>query len=330
MRSIELFTGCGGLAMGLSRAGFRGVHMAEWDRHSVHNIQHNRARLVQHVQSWPIHQQDVRLVDWTPYAGLHLVAGGPPCQPFSIGGRHKGHEDDRDMWPEAVRAVRETMPCGFLFENVRGLTRTAFADYLRWVCLALAAPNIQRWSTENRQDHLRVLELHESDADYWVSVTRVNAADFGAAQRRHRVIIAGVRKDISNSPVAFAPTHSRERLLWDQWITGAYWKRHGMKKPEAPERADVSVVEKLKKDGIRPEQLPWQTIRDAIAGLGDPIPEGATVPNHIFQPGARSYKGHTGSHPDMPSKALKAGVHGVPGGENTLVLPDGSVRYFTV
>ncbi len=304
--------------------------MAEWDRHSVQNIEHNRARKVRHVGSWPIHQQDVRVVDWTPYSGLHLVAGGPPCQPFSIGGRHKGHEDDRDMWPEAVRAVRETMPRGFLFENVRGLTRAAFADYLKWVRLALAAPNVQLRPSESRQDHLRALEAREGDADYWVSVTRVNAADFGAAQKRHRVIIAGVRKDVSDSPAAFIPTHSRERLLWDQWISGEYWERHGLKRPKAPERPDLSAVERLKKAGVRPAGLPWRTVRDAIADLGDPTPGRATAANHVFQPGARSYPGHTGSHPDMPAKALKAGVHGVPGGENTLLLPNGTVRYFTV
>lgn len=67
MRSVELFTGCGGLAMGLSKAGFKAVRMVEWDRHSVSNVIHNRARGIEHVRDWPIVQEDVRAIDWRDY-----------------------------------------------------------------------------------------------------------------------------------------------------------------------------------------------------------------------------------------------------------------------
>lgn len=81
------------------------------------------------------------------------------------------------------------------------------------------------------------------------------------------------------------------------------------------------------------DRKPWQTVRDAISDLPDSrrhtICE-SIIANHVFIPGARAYKGHTGSHYDAPAKTLKAGVHGVPGGENALQLPDGSVRYFTI
>ena len=78
--------------------------------------------------------------------------------------------------------------------------------------------------------------------------------------------------------------------------------------------------------------LPWRTVRDAISDLPDPERSTSqhTVPNHVLQPGARSYQGHTGSPLDEPAKTLKAGDHGVPGGENMVLLPDGRVRYFTV
>jgi DNA (cytosine-5)-methyltransferase 1 len=158
---------------------------------------------------------------------------------------------------------------------------------------------------------------------------RVNAADYGAAQRRHRVIILGVRRDVAEWPPALLPTHSRERLLWDQWISGEYWKRHDMRMPRiGPDKSDVAIVRRLKESMIIPKGLPWQTVRDAIDGLGEP--GSGSFSNHIPQPGARSYPGHTGSNFDMPAKALKAGVHGVPGGENTLSLPNGKIRYFTV
>lgn len=77
---------------------------------------------------------------------------------------------------------------------------------------------------------------------------------------------------------------------------------------------------------------PWRTVRDAICDLPDPEtdPRAEEIPNHWANPGARSYPGHTGSPHDEPAKTLKAGDHGVPGGENTLAFPSGRVRYFTV
>jgi DNA (cytosine-5)-methyltransferase 1 len=315
--------------MGLSRAGFSAERMVEWDRHSVFNVLHNRARGVEHVSRWPIHQEDVRSVDWRGYASLDLVAGGPPCQPFSIGGRHKGHEDRRDMWPEAVRAIRETMPRGFIFENVRGLTRAAFADYLKWIELSLTVPHLVRHVGETRLEHLARLSTAAANPEYKVRVLLVNAADYGAAQKRHRVLVLGVRADLGIEPPMVPVTHSRERLLWDQWVTGEYWKRHGMKTPgHGPADIDAGLVRKLKASGHAPKGLPWRTLRDALQGLGDPGRQG--VLNHVLQPGARSYPGHTGSVLDMPAKALKAGVHGVPGGENTIALENGDVRYLTV
>ena len=328
MRSVELFTGCGGLAMGLSRAGYESVRMVEWDKHSVVNVRHNIDRGLAHVRDWPIHQEDVRSVEWTQYRGVELVSGGPPCQPFSVGGRHRGHEDHRDMWPEAVRAVREIEPRGFLFENVRGLAREAFAHYLRWVMASLAHPHVTRHEDETREAHLARLE-QAGEALYRVRMMQVNAADYGAAQKRHRVVIMGVHRDVGELPPLLTPTHSRERLLWDQWVTGEYWKRHALPRPRSgPDNVDAAIVRRLKNSMIAPQMLPWRTVRDAIEGLGQPGT--GNLPNHILQPGARSYPGHTGSPLDQPSKALKAGVHGVPGGENTISLPGGKIRYLTV
>jgi DNA (cytosine-5)-methyltransferase 1 len=301
--------------------------MVEWDRHSVVNILHNRDLGLKHIADWPIHQEDVRNVNWSQYAGVDLVAGGPPCQPFSIGGRHRGHEDNRDMWPEAIRAVREIEPRGFLFENVRGLARAAFSDYLNWIITALAHPHIKRFDDESRDEHLA--RLNQSGVGlYRVHVMRVNAADYGAAQKRYRVIIMGVHRELTDTSPMLPPTHSRERLLWDQWITGNYWKRYSMRRPNSgPGKADEGIVRRMKDTKVPPKTLPWRTLRDAIEGLGPP---GAGIfPNHVPQHGARSYPGHTGSPLDMPAKALKAGVHGVPGGENTIALGGGKVRYMT-
>jgi len=79
-----------------------------------------------------------------------------------------------------------------------------------------------------------------------------------------------------------------------------------------------------------PGTLPWRTVRDAISDLPDPERERSDGIANTLQPGARSYAGHTGSPIDEAAKTLKAGDHGVPGGENMVALPSGRVRYFTV
>jgi DNA (cytosine-5)-methyltransferase 1 len=270
-------------------------------------------------------------VKWKSFKNdAEFVAGGPPCQPFSIGGLHKGEEDSRDMWPEAVRAVREIQPKAFLFENVRGLLRPKFSEHLEWIRLSLTEPQLKQRASEDRAQHLVRLRKNEAEGSYHVVVVKVNAADYGAAQKRHRVLFLGVHKSVAPFLEAPAPTHSRERLLWDQWISGEYWKRHRLRMPSGGlPMADWRTVDALRRSGIRPEGLPWRTVRDAVAGLGDPQRKSA-IANHVFQPGARAYPGHTGSPIDEPAKALKAGVHGVPGGENMMAFADGSVRYFTV
>lgn len=328
MRSVELFSGCGGLALGLSRAGFHHDVMVEWNADAVKTVLHNRKRGLTHVCEWPIEQADVRDVSWRRFAGLDLVAGGPPCQPFSTGGKHRCHADARDMWPEAIRAVREIRPRGFLFENVRGLARPAFEYYFRWIVAHLRHPEVTRKPGEDYESHSRRLEAVKSPFAYRVVVVKVNAADYGAAQRRHRIIVAGVRSDLVDSFKPPAPTHSRERLLWDQWVTGDYWRKHALAQPadDAIPAAARATVRALRTRKEVPAGEPWVTLRDALLGLGEPNGKD----NHIFHDGARVYTCHTGSPLDQPAKTLKAGNHGAPGGENMMVRDDGTVRYFTL
>ena len=108
-----------------------------------HHPGSNRARRVAPVARWPKpFEDDISLVDFTPHDGtVDIVTGGPPCQPFSIGGRHLAHDDHRDMWVQAVRALREARPRAFIFENVKGLTRQTFADYLGYILLQLQYPS---------------------------------------------------------------------------------------------------------------------------------------------------------------------------------------------
>ncbi len=314
MRSVELFSGCGGLALGLARAGFHHDLLVEWKAEPIETLLLNKDRGVEHVRDWNVLREDVSRIDWTRYRGVELVAGGPPCQPFSIGGKHRGHADDRDMWPETIRSVREIGPSAFLFENVRGLGRPAFSSYLEWIVESLKRPKIERRRGETHGRHVE--RLCRERRDYDVIAIRLDAANYGAPQRRHRIIIAGIDRERGIELAAPRQTHSLARLAWDQDVTGSYWKRHRIRKSVKP-ALSLSVI---------PPGLPWMTVRDALRGLGTPSDRG----NHAFQDGARAYVGHTGSHLDAPAKALKAGDHGVPGGENMMVRDDGSVRYFTV
>ncbi len=317
MNSVELFSGCGGLALGLARAGFEHSLLVERNPHAIATLRYNRERGIEHVADWNVVGDDVSRIDWTAYAGTaRLVAGGPPCQPFSIGGKHRGHDDARDMWPEAVRAVREVQPHAFIFENVSGLARPAFAEYLRWITASLRRPTVERRIGETHAKHL--LRLERERTTYDVIVVPVNASDFGAAQKRKRVIIAGISRDLGIELTPPATTHSAARLAWDQNVTGEYWRRHRITGRHGAGTAAFAE--------LAPATLPWVTVRDALRGLGKPNGRA----NHVLQEGAKAYTGHTGSSLDEPAKALKAGDHGVPGGENMMVRDDGTVRYFTV
>lgn len=144
--------------------------------------------------------------------------------------------------------------------------------------------------------------------------------------------MVGFRQDV-NAQWKFPPaTHSKEALLYAKWISGDYWERLGLMRPkENPLSAqDKKQLQQAIENGDWP-LAPWQTTRDAIGDLPDPRNEAATAyDNHIFRGGAKIYHGHCGSLLDEPSKTIKAGVHGILGGENILILDSGEVRYYTV
>jgi DNA (cytosine-5)-methyltransferase 1 len=175
----------------------------------------------------------------------------------------------------------------------------------------------------------------EKGLHYNIVFRPLNAANYGVPQKRERVIIVGFRSDLGVEWSFPDATHSFDALLRDQWVTGDYWERHKVskrKRPSVPER-HKERVDRLKAELtlFEPEEKPWRTVRDAVAGLPNPERDDCSAfHNHEHNPGARSYTGHTGSPLDEPAKTLKAGDHGVPGGENTVVMPNGSVRYFTV
>jgi DNA (cytosine-5)-methyltransferase 1 len=347
MRAVELFAGAGGLALGASLAGFKPLAVVEWDRWACDTIRENRKRLHPLVANWPEpHEGDVRTFDWGSIpTDIELVAGGPPCQPFSMGGKHGAHSDERDMFPATVEIVRRLRPKAFVIENVKGLTRSSFHNYFRYIQLQLEFPFRPRKPKEDWQKHFTELQKiwsngeahHGKELTYRLMPHLVNAANYGIPQRRERVFIVGFRYDLETTWSLPRETHSYEALLHDQWVSGEYWDRVKVAKSMRPQPTPqiAAMLPRLRKaKTLTPMLKPWRTVREALLDLPDPQRRKNTASeaylNHQFQPGARPYPGHTGSPLDLSAKTLKAGDHGVPGGENMMVKDDGSCRYFTV
>lgn len=337
--SVELFAGGGGLAIGTELAGFHHLVVSELDGRACQTLRRNRGEGLdlfhQAAESavWPVIEGDCHQVDWTPWRGqVDLLAGGPPCQPFSLGGVHRGDSDPRNLFPEAARALAEMHPRAFCFENVRGLARPSFRPYLEYIVARLEYPHLRPRDDEFWEDHLRRLRReakHVPDVErYTVAWKVVNAADYGLPQQRFRVFFVGFRSDLGVDWSFPEPTHSQDGLLWAQ-VRGEYWDEFSL--PAREPKAAASRLTRLR-TSARPETARWRTLRDAIRDLPEPV-DGQEAPgwnNHVGIPGARLYHGHSGSDLDWPAKSVKAGVHGCPGGEHILVREDGSYRYLTV
>lgn len=318
---IDLFAGAGGLAVGLKNAGFSPATFYELDKYACRTLRHNIASKLPTLRG-TVEETDIHLVRWdNAKDAVRLLAAGAPCQPFSLGGKHLAEQDGRNLFPEVFRAVRALRPAAILLENVRGLTRPSFRPYFEYILRQLRHPSIAPRHDELWQDHNTRLINHEAknDPEYNVTWAAVDAADYGVPQNRMRVFIVGTRPELPQYTFP-KPTHSKDALLRDQ-ATGAYWESHGRKKPKhVPDPPSVD-------DG----KLAWATVRDALKELPNPaMTEHESRMNHWSIPGARAYVGHAGSRLDWPAKTIKAGVHGVPGGENILIEDDGGVRYFTL
>jgi DNA (cytosine-5)-methyltransferase 1 len=164
--ALSLFSGGGGLDLGFDAAGFE--HVASFDTLEAggRTLSHNRP-------AWKVNSGadgDVREVDWRPYRGADLVHGGPPCQPFSVAGRQRGQEDERNLLPEFVRCVLAVRPQAFIAENVAALAGPKFAPYL----------------AESFFEPLA--------GSYHVTSLLLAAREFGVPQSRRRVLFVGFRR----------------------------------------------------------------------------------------------------------------------------------------
>lgn len=168
LTSIEICSGAGGQALGLEQAGFEHRALVEIDEACVDTLRTNRP-------AWNVIHGDLHDFDGRPYKGVDLLAGGVPCPPFSHAGKQLGADDERNLFPEAIRLVEEVRPRAVMLENVRGLFDAVFDDYRRYI-----AGEIGRLG-------------------YRTEWRLLNASDYGVPQLRPRVIFVALRKDVPDT-----------------------------------------------------------------------------------------------------------------------------------
>ena len=227
LTSIELFTGGGGLAWAMHEAGFEHLLVNEVEHRACETLRLNAAvdvasdsgRSQRLVTRWPLVEGDVRELDFSLYAGrVDVVAGGVPCQPWSLGGAHRGYDDHRNLWPELFRCIRQTRPQAVIAENVKGLLRPSFKPYYDYILRELSAPFEERVNSEDWRDHdqrlQKALRIKGDPTErYDVKYLLVNAADYGVPQIRWRVFVVAFRSDLGLVDWEFPePTHSARIL----------------------------------------------------------------------------------------------------------------------
>jgi DNA (cytosine-5)-methyltransferase 1 len=202
LNSLELCAGAGGQALGLERAGFDHACLVEIEPAACQTLRLNRPH-------WNVVQGDLSHFDARAYRGVDLVAGGVPCPPFSKAGKQLGADDERDLFPQALRVVDETRPQAVMLENVRGLLDAQFADYRADIDKRLQAMG------------------------YWTGWHLFNAAEFGVCQLRPRVVFVALKHDAARhfhwpTPhMARPPTVGEllhDLMAADQWRGAAQWR----------------------------------------------------------------------------------------------------------
>lgn len=162
--SIEICAGAGGQAIGLEQAGFEHLALVEIESIACDTLRLNRP-------GWNVIKKDVRDFSVSEYKNIDLLAGGVPCPPFSVAGKQLGKLDERDLFPEALRLIKECDPKAVMLENVRGLLDAKFKEYRRYI----------------------LDELY--NMGYLCDWRLVNASDYGVSQLRPRAILVALRRE---------------------------------------------------------------------------------------------------------------------------------------
>ena len=204
LKSIEICAGAGGQALGLEMAGFKHIALVEYEKKYCETLKKNRPE-------WNIICEDVKNFSGKPYRNkIDLLAGGVPCPPFSVAGKQLGSDDERDLFPEALRLIEEINPKAVMLENVRGFLDPTFKDY--------------RESILKRIDEL----------GHNVQIKLLNASDYGVPQLRPRIVIVGIRKDVQGKFSYPLPTSEKVKTVGEtlldlmkknQWQNANEWAK---------------------------------------------------------------------------------------------------------
>ena len=259
MDAIELCAGAGGQSIGLEQSGFAHLALVEIDADCRRTLHLNRPDW--NVVEGP--QSDIRQFDGRPFAGVDLVAAGLPCPPFSVAGKQLGANDERNLFPDALRIVDEARPRAIMIENVRGFLDAVFTDY---------------------RQHLRA-DLRK--LGYEVDWRLFNASDFGVPQLRPRVVIVAIRQDIRDRFAWPDPDHTPaptvgqalgDLIAADGWEGAAAWAA-------AADEIAPTIVGGSKKHG-GPDLGPTRA-RKAWATLGvngSSLADAPPAPGFVGQP----------------------------------------------
>lgn len=161
---VEICAGAGGQAIGLDRAGFKHVALVEYEREYCDVLKGN-------MPEWNVICGDVHKFDGSAYQGVDLLAGGVPCPPFSVASKQLGKDDERDLFPQAIRLIAEIRPRAVMLENVRGFLDPKFDVYRNSILKAI------------------------TELGYRTTIKLLQANDYGVPQIRPRIVIVGIRND---------------------------------------------------------------------------------------------------------------------------------------
>ena len=158
---VEICAGAGGQALGLALVGFFHLALVEYESEYCQVLKKNRPE-------WNVVCEDVHHFNGHSFKGVDLLAGGVPCPPFSIAGKQLGKNDERDLFPEAIRLIGEMKPRAVMLENVKGFLESGFVEYRNYILDSI------------------------ENLGYRVHIKLLNASDFGVPQLRPRVVIVGI------------------------------------------------------------------------------------------------------------------------------------------
>lgn len=219
--TLEICAGAGGQALGLEQAGFHHVALVEIEKQYCETLRRNRPQ-------WNVICQDVQEFQGTPFRDqVDLLAGGVPCPPFSVAGKQLGRQDERDLFPEAIRLAGEIRPKAIMLENVRGLKDPKFDEYRGYIASSFESMG------------------------YDVSWRLVQASEFGVPQLRPRMILVGIQKSLHHGAFAFPDGGKKApsvgEALWDL-LGERGWKGAGCFREKA-DRIAPTIVGGSKKHG---------------------------------------------------------------------------------